>query len=584
MRVTLVILLILLLLISGLVINDSSFGGVRLTFYALLHAVLIIIPIGLFMIIALRRGVRHRVLVLSIGACGSGIFVFIDFWIWMLVPQFASYICGIALLVMLVIGFNEYKKLSQMDTLHEWGFIVALWFFYALFILSAGLSPWGIQDVLYNVAHRFSHELPSDNQLPYVFAQQIATGNVLMPMIDGWLSSDRPPLQTAYFLASGAVKLSYSDLHYQVNATLLQCLWVIALWAFLKSKHIKRYAIILTLSVSMFSSIAIVHSLYTWPKLLPVFFILLLVGVLFDDDKKWLELWKVGVLVGILAALAMLCHGGSIFPLLGIGLGVLFFQRIPKPVFILATIGGCLILMLAWSYYQTHIDPPGNRLLKWHLAGVIPVDERPFRQTLIDSYSALSVAEIWNNKWLNVLTMFGNPQDWFFGLLRSAVGLTTIAERVFLRDMQFFILFQALGIFSIAFIALFAPKLIRMSPEYILGRTLLVMGAGIGLFWVLLLFGPPNYTIIHAGSLVLPVFLICGSVLVVSAWSILFAGVLAVMHFIIIISLFFSYGWCMDGVVPDLSLYILAAISLCFTIVLLPASSKCNTIILKVTH
>ena len=40
----------------------------------------------------------------------------------------------------------------------------------------------------------------------------------------------------------------------------------------------------------------------------------------------------------------------------------------------------------------------------------------------------------------------------------------------------------------------------------------------------------------------------------------------------------------MDGVVPDLSLYILAAISLCFTIVLLPASSKCNTIILKVTH
>lgn len=75
----------------------------------------------------------------------------------------------------------------------------------------------------------------------------------------------------AYFLASGTVKLSHSDLHYQVVATLLQCLWVIALWALLKSKNISRFAMLLALGVPMFSGFAIVHGVFTWPKLLPVF-------------------------------------------------------------------------------------------------------------------------------------------------------------------------------------------------------------------------------------------------------------------------------------------------------------------------
>jgi hypothetical protein len=414
--------------------------------------------------------------------------------------------------------------------------------------------------------------LATDNQLPFIFAQQIARGKIAIPMLGDWLSSDRPPLQVAYFLASGAVNLSHSDLHYQVVATLLQCLWVIALWALLKSKNISRFAMLLTLGVPMFSGFAMVHGLFTWPKLLPVFFILLIIGILFDNDQKWLVRWQTGVVVGVLAALAMLCHGGSIFALMGIGFGSILFMRLPKPAFIFAAVAAGLILMLAWSYYQNNIDPPGNRLTKWHLAGVIPIDDRSFGQALIDSYRALSLASIWHNKWLNVLTMFGDPSSWFLDMVRSALGFSNITERISLRNMQFFTLLALWGVFSLAPIALFAPKGIRASPEYILGRYFLVIGGCIVIFWVLLLFGP-SYTVIHQGSLALPLLLFCGSVLVASAWSKIFAGTLAIVHFVITFSLYFSYGWRIEGVAHNFSLYVVTAASLCLVLTALIASS-----------
>jgi len=36
-----------------------------------------------------------------------------------------------------------------------------------------------------------------------------------------------------------------------------------------------------------------------------------------------------------------------------------------------------VVFYLPWSAYQKYVDPPGNRLLKIHLAGVIPVIREP---------------------------------------------------------------------------------------------------------------------------------------------------------------------------------------------------------------
>jgi hypothetical protein len=46
-------------------------------------------------------------------------------------------------------------------------------------------------------------------------------------------------------------------------------------------------------------------------------------------------------------------------------------------------------LALPWSAYQRLYDPPGNRLLKYHLAGAHALDPRSLWQTLVDSYGQI---------------------------------------------------------------------------------------------------------------------------------------------------------------------------------------------------
>ena len=42
--------------------------------------------------------------------------------------------------------------------------------------------------------------------------------------------------------------------------------------------------------------------------------------------------------------------------------------------------------MAPWSAYQKYGDPPGNRLTKWTLAGVVEVDDRGTAEAIFDSY------------------------------------------------------------------------------------------------------------------------------------------------------------------------------------------------------
>jgi hypothetical protein len=62
--------------------------------------------------------------------------------------------------------------------------------------------------------------------------------------------------------------------------------------------------------------------------------------------------------------------------------------------------------------YQHFVNPPGNRLVKWMLAGVIPIDHRGTLQTILDQYRALSPGQLLANKWTNVLTLAANMGLW----------------------------------------------------------------------------------------------------------------------------------------------------------------------------
>jgi hypothetical protein len=109
-------------------------------------------------------------------------------------------------------------------------------------------------------------------------------------------------------------------------------------------------------------------------------------------------------------------------------------------------------LYAPWALYQGLIDPPGNRLLKWHLAGVIPVDDRSFFEALHDTYAALSWADYVSGRVANFWAMVG---DWPENLRDLALFLTGQNSDLarFLRRDDVFNFLPALHGFSLALTA-----------------------------------------------------------------------------------------------------------------------------------
>lgn len=56
------------------------------------------------------------------------------------------------------------------------------------------------QSYVMQSAARFVHQLPPDPDLPELFGNRLYTGQPIRPFASDWLSSDRPPLQTGFYL------------------------------------------------------------------------------------------------------------------------------------------------------------------------------------------------------------------------------------------------------------------------------------------------------------------------------------------------------------------------------------------------
>ena len=68
------------------------------------------------------------------------------------------------------------------------------------------------------------------------------------------------------------------------------------------------------------------------------------------------------------------------------------------------------VLMLPWLAYQRFYEPPGNRLVKWHIGGVIPPDARSVSEALRDSYRELGGTKAWEARRQNFAMLFHG--DW----------------------------------------------------------------------------------------------------------------------------------------------------------------------------
>lgn len=514
-------------------------NSLKLINYSFYHALVILLPMIFGAALAIRQNEKNTLVILAAAATCGGLFSYGIFWLFLWSPNVgisASYFGYILMLLLCVTWLRKFLITPEISVFIKPVFV---WICYSVFILAISFAPSDLSDPLNFAALRFSHPLPVDNQLPLMFAEQILNGKVLIPMIGDWLSSDRPPLQTAYLLVSGINEFANRAWHYQVLATLLQCIWVVPMWLILDKLNIKKTPFALALLVPMYSGVAFVHSVFTWPKLFPVYYVLIIYGILFEVNSEAQRRFSSGALIGSLAAFAMLCHGGSIFIIIGLGLTLLLTHKMPSKLFIIASVFFGVLILATWSYYQAVLDPPGNRLIKWHLAGSIPIDSKSFTESLRYSYSGLDVIDFLKLKISNLNVVFNTPIESIQKLVNIFFKKPSQLEVFQLRENQFYAVWSGLSVFALASFLLFGCVFFAKSIEKQTGLNMIKVAAITIFVWIVMLYGPAT-TVIHQGSLAVMIFLFTGLVLyiyVINKYLLyLFCGV----HFYIVYVIYLS--------------------------------------------
>jgi hypothetical protein len=198
--------------------------------------------------------------------------------------------------------------------------------------------------------------------------------------------------------------------------------------------------------------------------------------------------------VAALVALAWLTHGATVFSLLPLAAMGLFWK--PRPSLRAAAAGLLTFgaLALPWTAYQKLYDPPGDRLVKWHVGGVMAADSRSVLQTVEDQYRLLGWAGAVEAKRANFVTLIGGWDEYTFTLNHPR-------ER---RKMEWYYFLRSFGVWNVALLAAPIALLRRRrdgGPSASIIGVVSIWVALTLIAWCLIEFGPPTYTHNHHGSL-----------------------------------------------------------------------------------
>lgn len=380
-----------------------------------------------------------------------------------------------------------------------------------------------------HAAQRFLPNLPGDNQIPRIFAERLALG--LSPKAPGgdWLSSDRPPLQTGLALltlpAFRALDLNF-DKACATAGLWFQLLWIPALWVFLRWLGLTEHQAHAATAALVFTGFLLLNTLFVWPKLAGAALVLLAFCTFFATESAIdpRHRWPAGA---ALAAFGALAHGGVIFSLLALApillarggagftpaslrsrLSTLRAQLLPA-----ATV--FILLSLPWFAYQHFYEPPGNRLIKWHLAGTIPPDSRGVTETLLANYQAQG----WDQ---SLATRRENLKIMFLGEWQNLLVTRDPAAIAGRRSEEIFHTFRtpAAWILGAAALPFLAFLYLRRRPswrDHVRRHVLAVAWLAFTLIlWLALMFFPYG-TLVHQGSYVAPLLLLG----LLTAWTLL---------------------------------------------------------------
>ncbi|MBI5767540.1 MAG: hypothetical protein HZA93_07075 [Verrucomicrobia bacterium] len=381
---------------------------------------------------------------------------YLAFWIYFAhAPTGRAF--SVALLALGAIGALRRRKSNNVPTVDATAaprLLVALGLFYVTLLHFAPSS----REFYELAANRFREGLPGDNNLPHYVADFLYRGEPLKHPGEDWLSSDRPPLQTGWLMLTRPVNdvLQLDERTFGgTTAIWLQSIWVFAAYGLFRSLGLARARACAWIALLAVTGFFAQNTVFTWPKLS---------AAAFAAGTFALWLWPRGarpernlsefvapasagtkapilppqggatnpeqarpttaeyLLGGLLAVLAWLSHGGVAFsflllaPWIAWRLVAALYERRGSPEwrgFILAAVVFALFAA-PWLAYQKFYDPPGNRLLKWHLAGVTAKDPRGTWQTIRESYGALTWKDYVANKSYNLRRQFEGSWDWWY--------------------------------------------------------------------------------------------------------------------------------------------------------------------------
>lgn len=368
--------------------------------------------------------------------------------------------------------------------------------------------------------------LPPDNIIPYVFAARLYHSVPVRPWLYGeWKSSDRPPLQAGATLFQLPLwRAGQREFHYQTLGTFLQSMWIAAMWILLRPAGVAKRTIVMVCAFCIASGTFLIFTFFVWPKLLAsALFLLALSFLHFVEGKvKNCTAFEAGF-AGAAVGLALLSHPGVAFTVLGLGVFLISTRALPGLRQSLWGVLAVVILLVPWTLYQELYDPPGDHLLKWHLAGDKEIDSRSFPSALADAYTKPKVEETIDAKIQNFKTLWGSgPLENLVAYIRGKAALDPKYLLNLYVGSSFFYLFQAVGLLNLGWIAwLYSrifPRSVRSSTIRSGAQRLLSLALISIALWCLIMYLPGS-VVVHAGSLanVLLLFIGLGTMLAIVA-------------------------------------------------------------------
>jgi hypothetical protein len=391
------------------------------------------------------------------------------FWVWFLSP-IAGVVVSVAVVAATIVGFAlRPRALTGLDISRPFVFAVGISAAYLLLSSDHGaLVQGGLA-----IAHRYWVSV--DNVIPKIFADQLTLGrqNLIAHFIPGIQSSERPPLQVGLLMPVYKLStLANRTFIYVVLGLVVNSIWVVALWSFLRALRLgERRIAVVVVSVALIGAVFL-NTIYAWPKMLSAS--LVLVAAVFLLLRR-LPPWVSALGAGSAASLAMVSHGSAAFGLLGLIPLIIPLLRRWRIRGIALGAGAFVVIYLPWFLYQQLFDPPGDRLLKWHLAGVIPRNHIAASTEILQSYAQAGLVGTIENKLTNLQAVLGLPTLWHVLITRSSQPNWSHGFFGFVRQLQSSSFLPAAGVLLVGLIVVIVSRSTR--HERWTKPVLLVVGA-----------------------------------------------------------------------------------------------------------